>query len=322
MCVYLKSQAGSQGIFVQTVNYLNVAPRYIQNDSELLDLLDEIATSNWVALDTEFIRVKTYRPQLALIQLATDQLIALIDPIPMTRLQSLWDFLDQPSRVKILHAAHQDLEIIFLAQGHAPSPIFDTQVAADLLKMGVQIGYQSLVEQCTSIVLEKDQSRTDWMQRPLSAAQCLYAADDVRYLGAIYHLLRAKLLEQDCVAEMEKQCHALTQSTRFTTDPWLMWKKVKGVQYLRGVELAVLRHLAAWRELRAVESDKPRRWIISDEVLLQLAKIQPTTPEDLRKINMLEAKTIQRYGTHFLDLIELACAEPKENWPKISKRRR
>jgi ribonuclease D len=193
---------------------------YIDREEQLGIALAELARSDFVALDTEFMRESTYYPKLCLLQLATLDYCAVIDPLAITNLSSLWSFLEDTSRLKILHAARQDLEVMAVhAQDRAPiAPIFDTQIAAALLGHSAQIGYAALVNACLQHSLPKGHTRADWSKRPLSLEQIEYAADDVRYLAVLYVDLRAQLVERNRIEWLEEETRGLGDASLHKVD--------------------------------------------------------------------------------------------------------
>src|SRR5690554_3207263 len=168
---------------------------FVDSAAALSALCAQLADSEWLAVDTEFHREKTYYPQLCLIQIANDALIACIDPLAIDDLSPLLDLFYRPDLTLVFHAARQDLELFHMLRQSLPKRIFDTQLAATVLGYGDQVGYGNLVKQCLNVDLDKAHSRADWRQRPLSAEQIDYAADDVRYLRALYHRLRDELIK-------------------------------------------------------------------------------------------------------------------------------
>lgn len=289
---------------------------YVDSPAGLAELCDRLAPSPWIALDTEFMREKTYRPQLCLLQLATADHIACVDPLAIPDLAPLLDLLHDPERLKVLHAARQDLEIFYLLRGEVPAPVFDTQLAATLLGHGDQVGYGALVRNELGVELDKNQARTDWAKRPLDPAQLAYAADDVRYLAQLYPQLRERLEALGRLEWLREDFTVLTDAGTYRADPERAWLRISGNQKLKGRQLAVLQHLAAWRERRAEELDRPRRWVLGDQVLLDLARLMPSDMAKLGRIRGLEAGAIGRHGTELLGLIREGKAVPQDQWPE------
>ena len=296
---------------------------YIDNAEKLTDLMARLDAAEWITLDTEFIREKTYYPRLCLIQIASADTLACIDPIAISDLQPFLKWLNQPQRLKVLHAAWQDLEIFHhLGNGNVPAPLFDTQVAAAVLGMGDQLGYARLVEALLGIALDKSQSRTDWSRRPLTRAQLEYAIDDVRHLRDVYLRLREQLEQLGRMHWLEKPFQKLADPATYTVDPQTVWERVKGLQILKPQQLAILRELAAWREQRALLKDIPRRWILSDEILLDMARMQPDSPAALRQIRGLSDEQIERGAGEWLACIARGQAVPKSECPSLPRRRK
>jgi len=289
---------------------------YIDTAEQLVALCEQLRRHDWFTLDTEFLREKTYRPRLCLLQVANPDVIACVDPLALEDLSPLLEVLYDPAITKVLHAASQDLEIFYDLRGTVPAPIFDTQIAATLLGHGDQIGYGNLVKAELGIELEKAHARADWCHRPLEAAQLAYAADDVRHLREVYLKQRQQLAELGREQWLQTDFDALTDATRYSNPPEEAWLRVKGSNRLKGVQLAILQALAAWREEQAQQNNRPRRWILKDEVLLDMAKQAPQAADRLRRIRGLEDGTVQRHGEALIKLIAEAKIRPKEQWPK------
>ena len=296
--------------------------RFVDQAADLVQLCQDLSKSEFVAVDTEFVREQTYYPQLALIQVANEQLIACIDPLALEDLAPLKVLFSNPAVTKVFHAADQDMEIFYLLFGELPLPLFDTQVAATVLGQGEQIGYANLVKEILEIELDKSHSRTDWLQRPLDPKQIRYAEDDVRYLSQLYPIQLEALQQQGRSDWLTDDFAALTNPARYQADPQSAWRRIKGNNKLRGIQLAVLQKLCAWREQLAMEKDKPRRWIAADHILLDIARLRPKDMKALEKIRAIPANLVQRRGETLLRCIREAEAEPKEQWPKLVRPKR
>jgi ribonuclease D len=292
---------------------------YVDNDSALLALCEQLSGSPWLAVDTEFHREKTYYPELCLVQVANEHVIACVDPYAVNDLTPLFDVFYDDAVTLIFHAARQDLELFYLQRQSLPKQIFDTQLAASVLGYGDQIGYGNLVQQCLHIELDKAHSRTDWRQRPLSQAQIDYAADDVRYLRELYPILLNQLESQGREQWLQQDFANLTDIKTYQEKPDLAWQRVKGFGRLKPRQLSILSELANWREQRAIELNRPRKWILKDEVLLDLAKLSPNKVSALKSVRSLEQRDIDRHGARIISLIEAGLNQPKEQWPTINK---
>lgn len=290
--------------------------RYIDTAAALEDFLTALGKPEWLALDTEFVRERSYYPKLCLIQLATPDLRACIDPLALPSLEPLFTLLNDTAVTKVLHSAHQDLEIIYLLSGTVPEPIFDTQIVAAVLGIGDQVGYGRLVQQELGVSLNKSHARTDWARRPLSPAQLSYAIDDVRYLCQLYPRLLKRVLTQGREQWLRNSFKRLTQKTLYDINPNRQWLRVRGSNRLRGSQLPVIQDLAAWRERKAIEKNIPRRWVIPDDLLLDLARRQPSSVEEIESIRAVNAEH-RAYYQDWIKCIEVAVNKPQEAWPSL-----
>lgn len=277
----------------------------------LAELCERVQAGAWLALDSEFMRERTYYAQLCLLQVATPEVIACVDPLAVD-IAPLLDVIYDPARVKIIHSARQDLEVLFDLRGAAPGNLFDTQIAAAYLGFDDQIGYGPLVEAISGVTLAKAHTRTNWAQRPLSDAQLRYAEDDVRYLGAIHQRLSAELDERGRRDWPRAEFDALTDPKLYRADPGEAWRRIKNGHQLDPPGQVRLRELCAWRELRARELNLPRSWVARDPGLYELARRPPGTLADLRALEVLDAPTAERHGADLLAVLERAQTLPAE----------
>jgi ribonuclease D len=292
----------------------------IDTAAGLQDLVDHIADHPWVAIDTEFMREKTYFPQLCLIQIATRDHIACIDPVALPDLGPLAGILHDTSVVKVFHSASQDLEVLYLVTGRVPAPVFDTQVAASLLGYGEQVGYGNLVQTVLQLELDKTQSRTDWLRRPLTLEQLSYAKDDVRHLVDLYLRLQRELEDLGRTTWLEPEMDALTRPALYEPPLEEAWRRVSGYKRLKPRELAVLREVAAWRESEARRLDRPRRWVINDDLLLLIARIRPGDTEGLRGLRGFPQGLGTEPTRQLLLAVERGVDAPSEGWPELAPR--
>jgi len=291
---------------------------YVNNNNTLEKVCARLAQAPTIAVDTEFLREKTYYAQLCLIQLCGNDLIACIDPLELDNIDVALDLIYDPAIKKIIHSGRQDLEVFFDIKQCLPSNVFDTQLAATFLGQGEQIGYAALVEKVVGVSLAKTETRTDWSRRPLNERQLEYAADDVRYLHAIYDDQIEKLNITQRMKWLNDELQALTDITLFDKPKQWLWQRVKAWQQLNGQDLAVLQTLAILREEYAVDKNRPRRWILSDPDLLSLAKNQPETAKQLSEI--ISEKLAGQYADSILTAIAAAKVIPQEQWPKAKGR--
>jgi ribonuclease D len=286
----------------------------ITDAAALRALCLRLAPAPWIALDTEFMRVNTYRARLCLIQLATPDEIACVDPLALADIGPLLELLYRPSVVKVLHAARQDLEVLADLHGAPPQPVFDTQIAAALSGDDDQIGYSGLVEKITGHKLDKIEARTDWAARPLSAAQLRYAEDDVRYLRDVYTALAARLQQLGRSEWLREECEALTDPALYRNDPEQAWRRLGAGASLAPAQQTVLVAIATWREREAARRDLPRGWVVPDAALVELARRAPETIGALAEIAELKPAMIRRDGDALLQRLAEARALPVQRY--------
>ena len=283
--------------------------RLIQDPGELEAAVFRLRSADRLAIDTEFMRERTYHPQLCLVQIGTEADCFLVDPLAALDLSPLHALLADRTKLKILHAARQDLEVLLLSGGSVPGPLFDTQVAAAFLGFPPQVGYADLVARQLGHSIDKGQTRTDWSRRPLSPAQLAYAADDVKHLLTLHAELQAALVAKGRAEWVADEIAAYEDPALYRTDPALAWKRLKGLNRLRPVEQSAARALAEWRERRAIESDKPRGWILADEALYGLAMREPVSVEALESVPALPPGVLRKRGEELLELLRNARAD-------------
>ena len=287
--------------------------QYINTPDQLTILCEQIRKESWLALDTEFLREKTYYPKFCLLQIATPEWVACVDPIALSNLDELFDVLYSADIVKVFHSCRQDLEIFFQASGKLPSPIFDTQVAAPLLGFQDNPGYAMLVSSFLGVNLNKAHTRADWSKRPLTPAEIEYAADDVIYLCKIYQIMVQKLTELDRIDWLIQDFADLSNPDHYKVDPEKAWFKVKGKNKLTGKQLSIIQTLAAWREKTAQAEDRPKSWLLRDELLFDLAKLQPETVTELAGVRGINERSVNRYGKELCQLITDAKNRPPQS---------
>lgn len=275
----------------------------IDTPAALSDLCARLRGRDWLAVDTEFIRERTYYPQLCLVQVSDGETHACIDPIKLKDLGPLLELLYDPAILKVFHAAGQDLELFYHLTGKVPGPVFDTQLAATLAGFGDQIGYARLVQDMLGVELDKAHTRCDWSRRPLAEAELAYAADDVRYLCQVYEKLCTELERRGRLDWLAADFLAMSDPARFENPPEDAWERIGAAQKLRPAQQKILRALAAWREQQAKQHDRPRRWILGDDQLLDLTRRQPKTADDLSRLRGMPEGLIQKHGAVLLAAI-------------------
>jgi len=280
--------------------------QYIDSAPELARFCLQLAGTGWFALDTEFLREKTYYPKLCLLQVATPDSVACIDPLALDTLDPILDLVFDPGITKVMHSARQDMEIFYHLRGAAPGPVFDTQVAALLLGYPDQVGYGNLVSEVLNVRLEKLHTRADWSIRPLTQDQVSYAADDVIYLVDVYLNLRNRLVERGRLEWLDEDFARLSSDALYSNPPEDAWLRVKGGNRLNGAALAVLQALAGWRETLAQQRDRPRGWILRDDALLEIARHRPASLEALGRIRGMQEAFIRHNGEQVIGLVAAA----------------
>ncbi len=286
--------------------------QYINTPDQLTVLCEQIKKESWLALDTEFLREKTYYPKFCLLQIATPEWVACVDPIALPNLDQLFDAIYNPDIVKVFHSCRQDLEIFFQATGKLPAPVFDTQVAAPLLGFQDNPGYAMLVSSFLGINLNKAHTRADWSKRPLTPSEIEYAADDVIYLCKIYQIMVEKLTELGRIDWLIQDFADLSNPEHYRVDPEKAWFRVKGKNKLTGKQLSIIQSLAAWRERIAQAEDRPKSWLLRDELLFDLAKLQPENVQELARVRGINERSVNRYGKELCQLITEAKNRPPQ----------
>ena len=298
-------------------------PRLLTTRGELTALTREVRAAGRLALDTEFMWERTYRPILGVVQIATDHAAAIIDATAVKDLSPLFPLLRDPAVPVVLHGGGQDLEILALLMGEPARGVVDTQVEAAFLGFGLQVGLLALLDRVLKVRIRKDQTYTDWTRRPLRPEQLAYAREDVVHLLPLHDRLRAALAERGRVEWVEEELRALEDAARYAAQPdEERYRAVKSWQRHGGRELAVLRELAAWRERAARRADVRPNFMANDVVLTTLAARPVESVEDLRGVRGLSAGTVNRHGQAIVAAIRTGVACPPERWPAPPPRHR
>ncbi len=288
------------------------------SDTTALDAFcKRLRAANYVTVDTEFMREKTYWPILCLLQIAGPDEAAAIDALaPDIDLGPVYELFDDRSVTKVFHAARQDLEIFFHQNGRLPEPVFDTQVAAMVCGFGDAVGYEQLIAKLTKQRVDKSSRFTDWSVRPLSERQIAYALADVTHLRPAYEKLARKLDAQGRAAWIDEEMAVLAASETYDGDPDNAYRRIKA-RSKSGRFLAVLRELAAWREREAQRRDQPRNRVLRDEALVEIAHHTPKSIKELSRTRGLSAKTAEGgYGAQILEAVERGLAVPEAECPQ------
>jgi ribonuclease D len=273
----------------------------VTTTAALTDWVARLQSAPAIGLDTEFLRERTYRAELCLIQVATADDATCIDPLAEMSLTPLIPVLaGQP--VKVMHASRQDVEVLFPLAGLV-RPVFDTQIAAALTGLPAQIGYGELVRRTLGTELAKSHTRTDWSRRPLSPEQVEYALDDVRYLLPLKASLEEQLDKLNRLSWLEEELSALADVQSFTVNPDEAWQRLKGLRGLDPGRTRLTRALAAWRERRAIERNRPRGWILDDVALREIVMRVPRNVEQLGQVPELTPGVVKNCADELLGMI-------------------
>lgn len=289
----------------------------ISEQAELAAYLADLAQVP-LAIDTEFVRTRTYYPQLGLFQIYDGERLALLDPLTLD-LTPLWQRLGQADQISILHAAGEDLELIQHQAGHLPSRVHDTQLATAFLGYGVSVGFGALVKEFLGVELEKDQARTDWLARPLTPRQLEYAAADVFYLMPLYQKVMARLRESGKFPWFEQECQNHCARKTQASDPYQAYLDIVNAWQLGRRELAILRELAAWRQKEAVRRDLALNFVVKELHLFKVAERRPASLRDLNELGLSPIE-IKIHGKRMLDIVAAAQQSDPEGWPEPIRR--
>ena len=292
----------------------------ITTQNELAAVVGELEKSEFVTIDTEFIRETTFWPELCLIQMAAPGVTALIDPLsPEIDLKPFFALMANETVTKVFHAARQDIEIIFHLGGLIPRPVFDTQVAAMVCGFGDSVSYDQLVQKITGAHLDKSSRFTDWRHRPLSEKQLVYALADVTHLIDVYKHLKAQLERENRAHWLNEEMEVLTSHETYDPHPEDAWKRLK-MRLRKPQELAVVQAVAAWREREARERNVPRGRVLKDDAIYEIAQQQPRDAAALaRQRTTPKGWERSATATALLEVVNEALGMPKENMPKLPK---
>lgn len=273
---------------------------WVATEAALAPLIDAVAAAPLVAVDTEFVREKTYYPQLCLIQIATRDYAACIDCLAPLDLRPLYERLFRSECTWVLHSARQDLEVIWQRAERMPPRLIDTQIAAALIGWPPQVGLEGLLSRTLQVELGESYARTDWSRRPLPAEALNYAIEDVHYLLPAWDELERQLAVLGRQSWLHEDC-ARTLAERPVADATVVWSRIKGVHALSFPAACAALELVRWRELAAQRSDRPRRWLLDDEHLLALAAALPRSPEDFG--DLVAPKFVARNGAQIISAV-------------------
>lgn len=289
----------------------------ITDTATLAAFCDRMKGADFITVDTEFMRETTYWAKLCLVQIGGPEEAACIDPLaPDMNLRPLYDLLADHSLLKVFHAGRQDLEIFFTATGSVPSPVFDTQIAAMVCGFGDQVGYEALVSKLAGANLDKSQRFTDWAQRPLTERQITYALGDVTHLRKVYLALKKRLEKSGRATWLDEEDAVLASPETYKVDPREMWRRLRARTRAPRM-LAVLRELAAWREITAQQHDMPRQRVAKDDAILELAANMPVTVDDIKRSRLAKPLASGKYVEGVLAAVAKGRAIPEADCPRL-----
>lgn len=292
---------------------------YIANQENLVAFVKRASNSPVLAIDTEFLREKTYYAKLCLLQMATVDETAIIDPFAVKDLRVLAPLLQNEGIVKLFHAGGQDLEILLRETGVLPRPVFDTQIAAALMGHTQQIGYASLVHAECGVSLKKIDSYTDWSRRPLSDSQMQYAAEDVIYLPQLYDKMTEALAAKGRLAWLDRDFNELSDPARYDAKEQTRFRRLKRVSQLTRCQLAGARAFAAWREYEAQRRDVPRKWIVTDEQIVEACKREARSIDELFMVRGMSDKLSTKDAREVVGLLVEAFTSQSSTWPELDR---
>lgn len=296
------------------------AYQYIDSYDALLNYCNQAKQQPVIAVDTEFVRTRTFYPHIGLVQIFDGIDAVLIDPIAIDDLSPLKALLTDPNVIKVLHACSEDLETFEYAMGIMPEPLFDSQVAAQLAGLGNSLGYGRLVELLQGVILEKGESRTDWISRPLSPKQLQYAAEDVIYLLPCYHKLVEQLTEKGQLQWVYDEISQLIRRKRANIAPEHAYLLLKNTWKLQPLNLYALQLLAAWRLTFARDNDITQNFIIREQSAFEIAYRLPGHKSGLFALDVVTPQEARRHCDIILDLVKTARAAPESDYPAPTHR--
>lgn len=287
---------------------------WIDDDRALKKCAEDLSTTDVLAIDTEFVRTDSFYAHLGLIQIAQGDKTWLVDPLKITDWSPLVSIIEDRNIVKVLHALSEDAEVLQHHLGASLVNVFDSQIAAAYLGYAMQTSYAKLVESLFDIVLPKEATRSDWLQRPLAEEQCRYAAGDVHWLYKIYDIFARKLKAQDRYQWVKDDSQRMV-SNNLPIEPAKYYLKLRGAWKLKGSRLVALKMLCAWREEQARQSNVNRGRILHDKDIILLAERLPTSKSDLQKLLKIPSRKIRLYGDELLQMIQVSLQAKKADWP-------
>jgi ribonuclease D len=294
--------------------------QYIKTNEDLAAFCDKAKMKQSIAIDTEFVRTRTYYPQIGLIQACDGEQLVLIDPLQIDQFDCFKALLIDANVTKVLHSCSEDLEVFWRYFGVIPTPLFDSQIAASFCHMGNALGYAKLVETLLGISLDKGESRTDWLARPLTSEQCHYAANDVIYLMQLYPILLEKINALGRLDWVFDEVQLQTNKKEFQLPSEWTYLTTKHNWFLKGKSLLILQKLAQWRVEKARRKDIALNFIVRENCLVNIAKREPLDLHNLKAIEGLGPIDVRRHGEEILSIVSLCNESESEGYPENIQR--
>ena len=293
--------------------------RLVTTTRELASVVEHARSARQMGLDTEFLRERTYRARLCLVQIAVSEKVWLVDPLAHVDLAPVAGLVSDPAVEVVVHAGRQDLELLHEAFGVVPRAVFDVQVAGGFAGYGSSPSYGGVVESALGVRLTKGESYTNWCVRPLTAEQLRYAADDVRFLVRVAHELKTTLRSLGRLEWATEEMCSLVAPESYRADPGEAWRRVGGRAQLTPSQLGVLREVARWREEEAARRDIPRGWVLKDPTLIEIARRAPKTTSALKAIRGLNPREAERSSRQILAAVEHGRQNPIDRAPSPAR---
>ncbi|MFY8327359.1 ribonuclease D [Pseudoalteromonas sp. ZZD1] len=292
----------------------------IQTQAQLNKFVEQIRHKPLLAIDTEFMRRRTLYPEVALIQVYDGEHLALIDPLAELSFFEFWEILRDENVLKVLHSPSEDIEVFQKYAGFVPTPLFDTQFALQLLGRGNCMGFAHMVKALLDIDIDKSESRTNWLQRPLTQKQLDYAAADVYHLLPCFKIIIEQINEADYFQLVINETNLVAQKRAYQVPDDLLYKDIKNAWQLKPSELVILKELAAWRRNKAIRKNLALNFVVKEHNLVEIAKRKPTSLNALRNIPDVENIEVNRSGVEILKCIEQAKVIEVSQYPEQLKR--
>jgi len=289
---------------------------YVQDEQQLIDVCQQFAQSDVLAVDTEFVRTRTYYPKLGLLQVCDGRILALIDPVTIDDLSPFWQLMSNANIRKVLHACSEDLEV-FLRANCKPENMIDSQIMMAFLGHGLSMGYAAMIQHFTEIELDKSESRTNWLKRPLTDKQITYAQADVKFLIQVYPTIVEQLKAKELFVNVLDESQKLINKKFTTIDSDRLYLSIKQNWRLNRQQLNNLKHLAKWRYQRAQQRDLPLNFVVKETTLMAVAQYAPQNVGVMASIKGIDLLDVRHQGKAMLAILRQAANDKEVDYPEI-----